>query len=155
MSFRDGWRRFRAFDERGLFIARVDGHMAYTANGYAFNRWYFRAAMILFVVLVVLVAWANGVGMREAYFSCPASSREPCRNPFLVEMGSGQFCSVGDAALCGAPTLAPGESWGTRPPWLLRNACVFLFLLVGAAFADNHFRYNRGKVPFDSWRRQA
>jgi hypothetical protein len=115
-------------------------------NGYRFDRLIFKAAFALMGVFLLLVLLKTG--MANHYFmECSANSNGWCENPYIDSFGG---CSIDDKLICSTKTLPPGGSVGERPPWYIRNEGYIVFLLVAAAFALNHFIYNR---RFATWKK--
>ena len=140
----DWWRKFRAFDSRGLLIARVDGRFAFTKSGYVVDRRIFQAYVGAVVVALFLIGIQSGVGWSEAYTHCPVDAVGKCWNPCF---GEGGRCAV----ISGQEFLSPGESLGTpMKPWFddaLRGVGWGAVAGVVVAFLLNHFVHNRGR-PF-------
>lgn len=145
MNLRERWKKFREFDERGLLIARVEGSKAYTKSGYVFNRWIFRAAFSVIIILIIFLA-IQGYAWKSYYFKCPEDSFEPCRNPFISSNGPVNYCLVEDVELCSVPTLQPGEEYGPKPPFLVKHFISLWALTFLCAVLVNHFIYNKGKI---------
>lgn len=112
-------------------------------GAYTFDRRFFLGVVGVLCVLFVVAVISNGWG-RHYYVSCPSDAIMPCRNPYYNNDGLGAFCEASDPALCALPrVLQPGESFGERPPWVVRNFGFIAGLLVVASFVANHFTHNR------------
>lgn len=140
------WKKFREFDNRGLLIDHVEGHMAYTKTGYVFNRWFFRAYVLL-LVLVIVAAIGTASELSGHYVHCPEGAGS-CPNPLFMNCAY-DWCRDFEML----EFLPAGFTRGSPPgdEYYVRFRVVTGFAVLGAIIVLflNHFRYNRGKVPFD------
>lgn len=150
---RDWWRRFRAFDNKGLLVERVEGSFAYTRRGYVVNRWIFRAYLVSVLLVLCVVGLTSHVGWREFYVSCPLDAPGPCKNPFYLD------CPVAGCRQIEREEFLPrGFSLGRAPDagfeksveYAVWYVCVGFILTLGV----NHYVHNRGRpfryiLPYD------
>ena len=141
---KDFWRRFRAFDKKGLLFSRVEGCMAWTLRGYQVNRRIFQVYLIIVLGLIAFMFFSSPIGWREVYVHCPANSTEPCINPLYLDCPL-EACESIELN----KTLPQGFELGTPPSQDFNQQLngLGLFIISGLvlAFLINHFRYNRGR----------
>ena len=147
MTFRSLWQRFRDFDRRGLLVARVNGHLAFTQRGYVINRRIFQAYLLVVILCLALVAYTyRDVGVRSLYFRCDINSTTACENPCYGESDCGVYSSLQNVRY-----IPPGEGFGNPPDEgyqkAVRDVWGVVILGLVAAFLVNHAAHNRGR-PF-------
>jgi hypothetical protein len=123
------WSPFVVVRE-SIFVRRL--------NGYRFNILFFQAVIIILLAFTFYAAFFYGFQPRY-YWSCPITAHAPCLNPFIDESGG---CRVSDRNVCWAMVLAPGESFGDKPPWFIEDFENIALLLILSAFFCNHWFMN-------------
>jgi len=121
---------------------------------YKFNKWIFRGALLLIVVLAV-VSWAllgfGNPAKMYVYVSCPEDVLGYCQNPFYDLCNSqGDLYLISNDICEGMPpdfyefeVLQGGESIGEKPHWFSQASLVFAFIILILAFVVNHLVYNK------------
>ena len=121
---------------------RLDKVFDVSSYGYKVNKWLFRSAFIVMVLLFGFVVVVDGWGVAvhgASAFVCPESQFR-CVNPYVEPV-----CVVDDYGfyVCESSYLYGGEVYGVVPSLLARVVpylCVGLFAL---ALLLNHLMYNR------------
>lgn len=127
------------------------------APDYIFNKWIFRGALLLCLLLAIFIMAQNNFDFNtKIYFNCP-SNGGICENPFYYKNYEllGSIDDVMDRAkamdkcpdfdLCLIKNFYPGQSYGTPPSWLLKNFGLIVLGIWIVAFAYNHGAYNEKK----------
>ena len=104
-------------------------------KGYRFNRWVFRAALLVIVGYAAILVAVYGWGEHLFYY-CPADAQGWCENTFYGE------CDGEMGAYCEQPRFPPGFTHGTPPPSVYLNYGLVSLLSVVLAFLVNHLAFN-------------
>jgi len=121
---------------------------------YKFNKWFFRGALIVLVLLAV-VAWAllgfGNPAKNYVYLSCPDDSWS-CENPFYnlcnvngsLYYEQNNICQDINSSFYEREFLLAGQELGEKPDSLAGFIINNAWLVVLFAFLLNHFLYNKG-----------
>ena len=121
---------------------------------YNFNKWVFRSAIILIVVLFFCIWVSSGfvaLNKNYVYFECGSASFGACENPFYDLCNSkgelfyqdSNICDDLDSSMYEEQFVLVGYSVGEKPSWLLSNSLTFAYLIILLAFIFNHLVFNK------------
>ena len=117
---------------------------------YTFDKRFFLGSIFIMVIFLI-IGYAEGGSETHIYASCPKDAVMPCKNKFILEgVSNATFCLAKNKEVCAIPTLWPGQTYGTPPPWIVKNFPSIMGLIFFLAFLGNHFTHNR---RFDIWSR--
>lgn len=131
---------------------------------YLFNKWVFRIALGIIFVYCVILYFSMGINS-NFNINCPTTSKQNCLNPikYCIDHSNNIFdytshdCETyegfvkscrGD--LCTQEYIQPGKHLGDLPPFYFRIWPYVMIIIVGLAFAVNHFVYNRRNEDADN-----
>ena len=105
-------------------------------SGYKIDRDLVKLMTIL-VLSYLVFSFFWGLAHERYYVTCPGPSY--CQNPFY-----GLECNKYGVPLdvCDMETLYPGFERGYKAPFLIHDAPIFAFFLIGLFSLINHFSYN-------------
>ena len=109
-----------------------------------FNKKIFRGSMIIIVVLFVVAFILNDYSLSSAYISCSNKSLGGCENPLYSKDKSAPYCrSVPE--ICQKESIAPGETIGKNPSFLVKYFASITLLITVSAFVINHICWEKKK----------
>ena len=140
-------QKFREFDAKGLLIDKVVGPLAYTKDGYVFDRRVFRTYALLLLLIIVYIGATHNVGFNNFYLHCAVDDNPietQCVNPCYENYDREECAPIVDLE-----TIPRGFTLGTPPDPSFMRAINVLFWCVGIGFVlscvINHYLHNKGR----------
>lgn len=104
-----------------------------------FNKWIFRGAFILILILGIFVFITNDFSLNHAWAECPEDAKtRRCTNPY-----HDLFCDGSE--LCMNEFILPGETIGYKPTSSYQGFDDFAIFILIAAGMLNHILYRWGQ----------
>jgi hypothetical protein len=146
--------RIKKLDRNGLLFERSEYvDKAYTRTGYVVDRRVFKWAWRVFFVALFFIAYSHGWTASDLiirpHVSCVAPYEgyvgEGCDNPYYMNCPyKSRYCDQ----LYYLEKLPVGYEIGGKEDGSAAPAFGWLFFVTGVGLVWNHYKYNKGKLPF-------
>ena len=115
---------------------------------YRFDKYVFRTCFLFLAIIVLGVLYSvNGDYKNDNfYYTC---GDMPCANPFYCEPqdficeNSKKDATIPEGFPVEERQFPPGFEWGERPPWIVRNFTIIVFIVLLFGFLINHYAHNK------------